>query len=146
MSKKIKTIYIYTCLSLMLFGALILAFWSFWPYKILDIKQPLEVLTKEVKPGEHLKLRFNYCNYVKVPVTTTAYFIEKGPSAEHVIDQIAPKTSTSQIRCQNVVSDKYVIPQNYIPGVYYIKIEALYQLNPVRTEKITIISGDFMVK
>lgn len=132
------------------FGTLgLFGYWFFAPYNPLDVVQPLPVATKQVRSGDHLSLEFDYCNRMAVPVISKANFYRRGPTTDHLVDTIEATTSKptiSKIQCQKISNDKYIIPPNYIPGEYYLKIIVIYQVNPLRSVREDIISEHFFVQ
>lgn len=144
----IQKIFVYGSLIIFAGTICLVAYWMVWPYDPLTVVQPLPVATKVVKPGERLSLEFDFCNRVAVPVTSRVSFYRKGVTSDHLVDTLeatTTRTVISKIQCQKIVNERYVIPSDYIPGEYWLRIVADYQVNPIRSIREEIYSEHFEV-
>jgi len=121
--------------------AIVILFWLFYPYKVLEIKQnPVMVKTKAVKAGQILVYNFDYCKYNNLEARVTR-IISDGLEYNSPVT-----TSNREVGCHNADSDFSVPTGLPAGGNYVLNITYTYKVNPLReievkavTEKFTII-------
>lgn len=116
-------------------------FWMLYPYQPVvfnDEVYPVLNENKTVEQGGILKYEVDYCKYVEqVPVVIKKYvdgLIYETPEGRGVVYQ----------GCRVQIVDN-VVPENLIPGEYYMQITVDYEMNPLRhvvynntTERFTV--------
>jgi hypothetical protein len=138
-----KPLYILSWLVIVSMIGLILlfGFWLLYPYNPVEFKDevyPVLNENKTVKQGDILKYEVDYCKRVdQVPVVNKKYvdgIIYETPMGRGVVFK----------GCRAQVVDN-IVPENLLPGEYFMQIEIDYEMNPIRhiiyhnrTEKFTV--------
>lgn len=118
----------------------VLIFWEVYPYNVLTInKRPLEVVNREVKIGEILQYRLDYCKNKDYRVTIKRKF------QDGLLYALPDIETTNPVGCR-VQTIGLEIPHSLPPGEYIMLTEYVYRVNPVRdvvyrthTEKFTVL-------
>lgn len=113
----------------------------FAPVTPLTMKQPLAVITKQVKAGNDFIYRADYCRYIDGP----AYVYRTIASTDSTnFYPIAPVTSVTKLGC-DVATIHIATPKGLTPGHYVMRGVAEFRVNPLRTEKYSFVSEEFQV-
>ena len=114
-------------------------FWYLYPYKIITFEQPVRVLTPEVKRGEHMTYEVVFCKYTKKMPLITKTFVDG------IIYQVPEGVARqNDMGCNTNLVQMY-IPKALPAGEFYVEINYRYELNPIRTEDITIQTERFTI-
>lgn len=119
---------------------LTITYWLTFPYEVTNIKkQPMEVLTKELKAGESLFYKIDYCKSMDSTATITKLLVNglvyHLGTIEGVFDK-GCRVNTVQI----------VIPPELPVGEYHLIQQWSYKVNPVRTIKVQAETETFIIK
>ena len=116
------------------------AFWLFYPYKFLEIEQPVKVLTPVVEPGDPIVVSFNF-----------EKFNDTRPEISlRLVDGIIYNLPTFKPQnTKGFTEDKavaiLVVPPNQPCGEYHIEWTATYRPNPIREEDVKYESEVFRI-
>ena len=114
-------------------------FWYLYPYKTVTFEQPVRVLTPEVKRGEHMTYEVVFCKYTKKMPLITKTFVDG------IIYQVPEGVARqNDMGCHTNLVQMY-IPKALPAGEFYVEINYRYELNPIRTEDITIQTERFTI-
>jgi hypothetical protein len=130
--------FIYIAFGIIVFIWLVFMFWWLYPYKIVEMKQPYEVLTPEVKQGELLVYRQEYCKYTDKMPTVQRYFVDG------LIYSMADVSPTLREGCGQTLTSIFV-PRNLPAGDYYMRTVVTYKINPIRTITFEFSTDKFKV-
>jgi hypothetical protein len=139
-TKSILTkVYLYSILLFASLSLMVFAYWSFYPYKTIEHYPDSYALGKTtLKQGETTFYEFNYCKFSDAPVTLYKQFIDG------IVYEAPVYPAFLQVGCGSAKID-ITIPVNLPPGEYYLKVEANYKVNPIRTITETNITQKFTV-
>jgi hypothetical protein len=118
---------------------MIVIYWSVFPRKIIKFNTPeFRVITKQVKAGGFMQYESDVCKYVDKSATVIRTFVNG------VIFNTVPFLSNRKVGC---VKDVIVvpIPPELSPGMYYLKTDFIYNLNPVRTATFQQLTEQFEI-
>lgn len=124
---------------------LLFGFWYLYPYNLIEFKSPVYTVLNEnktVKSGEILKYEVDYCKYTDLDPVVTKWYVDglvyQTPEGRGVIFPGCRKQIVNNL-----------VPENLLPGEYYIKIFIDYEVNPIRhiiyenrTEKFTVLAKE----
>ena len=133
------TILLFVSLGISFIFVLLVLFWVLFPYKPLSINNhPYPVITKEVKKGDALLFKMDYCKYTDKKATVTRRFID---SLLYVMPDI---TAVNEMGCRRqLVSEE--IPQNLPAGEYIMDFYYTYKVNPIREVTVHAHTQKFQV-
>ena len=139
-SRKNKILAIFSC------GTLILAFlficlisyWAFYPYRLLDVKDKPIVEDAIVTQGQWTSYSFDYCKWSTAPVTVRKDFVDG------IVYQMESPKTPLLTGCHSIVVPLH-IPKNLPPGEYLVRIQGVYQVNPIRKIEVIIETTRFTV-
>lgn len=129
------------------FAFLLLAYFSyllFYPFRVIDVKQPLRVVTKQVRPGSNFEYIVDYCKYGDYPasVVRSINCIETdGRLFSYQYPAVATVTLPGCRQTHVIVP----IPLSAKPGMCTLVTKPTYQVNPVRQTGITSQSEPFQI-
>lgn len=118
----------------------LLVFWCLYPYKPITFNEPHQVLTKEVKRGEHLVYLVDYCKNSKAIPTITKTFIDG-------IIYAVPETIAvdREVGC-GVQKVQMYVPKALPEGEFYVKLLYKYQVNPIKSITVVTRTEKFIIK
>jgi len=99
----------------------------FYPYKTIDIKEPMKVLNTPVKRGEVVRFELDYCKYTEADAEVS-YVLYNDVSITY-----PPRISHAPIGCHVASSSAVLIPEYAPLGEYYVKFNIEYTINHYRT-------------
>jgi hypothetical protein len=138
-----KTEHIFAWLTLALaFGVVAyVGFYTLYPFKIVEIDQPIKILNKEVMRGEEVMLSAKWCKFAEYPTNTTAQIVDG------IIYTIASDVQgTSPVGCFDKIYP-YTIPEKLPSGEYRIRITTNHIIHPVlRVERVQVETEEFIVR
>lgn len=139
---KHRLMYILGIISLILssFILLLMFFWSIYPYKPIVInKEPIKVITKEVKKGDILIYELDYCKNNKNKVEISRSFVDG------IVFATPTVTTENPLGC-TVSNISIQVPETLPNGEYYLKVSYSYQVNPIRKVSVDSTTETFTVK
>jgi hypothetical protein len=114
------------------------AYWSLYPYKPIEIlDKPMDVPNKIVKIGEVLTYHADYCKNMNLPSTVTRSFVDG------VKYDLPPVNTDNPTGCHELYP-ALIVP-NIPPGVYHLLINYQYQVNPIRTITVQVVTENFTI-
>lgn len=136
---KVWQIFAWITINFTLGFLLLIIFWLVYPYKVIEFKQPIKILTPQVKRGEHLSYEVDYCKYSNHQPLITRTFIDG------VIYQVPDGISKLNDKGCGVNTIQMYIPKALPTGKFYVEINYHYELNPVRKLDITVKTEQFEI-
>jgi hypothetical protein len=117
-------------------------FWSFYPYKIMEIKNPQSlVVDKEIyQAGDRIAYVLDYCKYKRIQGTVSRSLVDG------ILVNYSPLISDLETGCFKLKRNDLVIPEFTPTGIYHISSSVEYKINPLRTITITYRTVDFQVE
>lgn len=104
-----------------------IGYMRFYPFKTVTVKtSTFQVVNKPVQAGGVLAYRVEYCRYTDVSAHSSRTLI--GPT----IITISETDTSTDVGCHTSVITNTIIPSYAPPGVYYLKIDTCYAVNPLR--------------
>ena len=104
---------------------LIYMVWWLFPYKTLEVGQPYQVISDEVKQGGLLQYEIDYCKYTNKVATVRRQFVDGIIYAIPEVSANLPKGCDTEI-------NSVKIPEELPVGTYTLEIVVEYQVNPIR--------------
>jgi len=109
-----------------------------YPYRLLEVEDPVKILTPLIRSGEHVKYETSFCKYTNL----------NGMVSKKLIDDYvyvtAPKMVSSDKGCQTI-QGFMEIPKYMPSGMYKIGFTVEYQVNFFKTITIKYYSEDFNI-
>lgn len=109
--------------------------------KILDITLPLEIVNKEIRPGEFLYYRTTFEQYERLEADIITYLVPAHQPEMKIqllkIETVIPKTTSQK------VENSIAIPENAVPGEYFVSIHVDYEWNIFRRVSFDLDSERF---
>ena len=133
-----------------MFFLLTILYWQIYPYDTFELNtENAAIYPKEINPGGFAIVVMDYCKGTKQSAKVNKHLhfsdsvVASCPSTvlyryPTVLSSFAKGCRTSEI----LVS----IPESVTPGFYYLEFESIYQMNPIREEKVVFLSEVFEVK
>ena len=133
-----KNIFVNLFLLLLSSLIIVLLYWSFYPYKPMEIISPPKNLTPRIKAGEIFIYEANYCKY-----TDKSAYYRKQIINSFVVN-LPESVSNIPEGCKKV-NVSIPIPE-YLPAdKYKIRTMAVYEMNPIRKIVITYDTDEFEI-
>ncbi len=136
MRKIIDTLSLLTVFGSFIFS-LFIAFWLTYPYKPLEVNGDAQVLQKEVKAGETLIYRLDFCKNMDLPVTINRRFVD---GLVYTLPEFSTHNNKVGCKVQDILLD---VPVTLPEGTYHFHTEFSYKVNPIRTVTILVESNEF---
>lgn len=134
------TIYIATCVSIILGVSAVFAYWAFWPYQPFTFyTEKNEIITKVVRPGENVVWKTDVFHNTDGKLVEVSRAIEDG----YIIN--LPETSYISEYGRRTFNTSVTIPEFLPPGTYHIAIYNRVHVNPIRTILVERQTEDFQV-
>jgi hypothetical protein len=126
MKHKLLPFYLYGTLGLMSILMLLVGFWVFYPYKVMDFHSPYKMERTSYIQGDETFYIVDYCKYTDKMPTIQKEFVDG-----LVFTAESPQAFlTEGCRKQEV---PLLIPHTLPSGKYRLKISTQYQMNPIRS-------------
>lgn len=112
------------------------------PIPTVERKMNTDGTFKEKKvfhTGEQLTYGLDYCKTTDIPAEMYASFIDTVK-----IDMPVVKIK-SPVGCTKKIVDIYKVPAILPTGLYYLEVEAVYQVNPLREVRVRYRTQDFTI-
>ena len=104
----------------------VLLFWLLYPYEPVIInREPLEVVTKQVKAGDYLYYKVDRCRNNDSVVIIATYLVD------HIQIPYPTTSVRGTIGCE-IKEYNILIPANAVPGAYTLHFTYEFQVNPIR--------------
>ena len=113
-------------------------YWAVIPVNVISIKSPFKVITKSVNPGGTLVYELNYCKYQPIPALLTKVFVDD------ILYSTPAVASNLPVGCHTTRAE-IDIPNTLPAHFYQVKLLYHYQVNPLRTQDIEIVSEPFTI-
>jgi hypothetical protein len=117
---------------------LLVGFWSFWPYKIIEF-EPITLNKTEYHAGEQLDMNITYVKYKPTSAILIRQFLNG------MIFTLQDAHSNSPAGDGTNRSVDVTIPEELIPGEYFYRQTMIYKVNPVRDITVVFETPKFMV-
>jgi hypothetical protein len=129
-----------TALILMFLAAMIRVLWVLWPYNVMVLREPIQVITPRVVAGEEIQYRLSYCKNPR--------FGEMDAEVRHtfldgLIHSVPSVSGPLPSGCHTVIVS---LPMPKLPsGLYTLTMDRRYKVNPIREVLIDSRSQPFYV-
>ena len=120
----------------MILGAMV---WLYYPYRTIDIEEPVKILNSPVEAGKYLQYEVSYCKYTKKP--GVVHWVVKND----VIVHLSEITSVAPLGCDTVVLNTVKIPEQLPSGNYTAEATIVYKVNPLREIHKTFVTEEFKI-
>lgn len=101
----------------------------FFPEKQIEYTNiPFPVVTKQVKPGQTIKVLIDFCKYTEnIPSVKNIYL-----GQDNILIPVSGIVKQLPKGCfTNYLYDGYIVPIGTPPGIYHIQADLYYYLNPI---------------
>ena len=106
-------------------------YWLVYPPRpVAEVKSPAKIITPVVATGDRLIYEIDYCVYKQVPVTLIRRF------SNGIVLTMDPLEAKPPVGCGVDQVGSTIIPDHMPPGMYKLKLTALHQVNPIRTDEV----------
>jgi hypothetical protein len=121
--------------------SVITTYWLYFPYNVIDIKEPITVLTKEVKQGEICEFEITYTKHLDILgqrqvqlVNGMIVTLEKEPEYVHL-----------KVGKDIKYRVGFLIPAWYPEGYCHVELTTIHHVNPLRTVVEKFSTEEFRV-
>lgn len=114
-------------------------YWQYQPSTVLTAIQPFRV--SEVADRSLVILEANYCKKINTTGSVRISFVSS--STEFFTPMAAENMPTG---CHSNLKLPVLIPSDLPAGSYYVKFNATYRINPIKTFNLIIRSSQFNVE
>lgn len=137
----IKKILPFIPLAVIAISLAVILYWIYSPPKqVLEIEQPIKVVTKSARPGEYILLNSTFCKKIKSEGRMIRSLIgESTQLALPVTTESSPKG------CQENLVFPMAVPELAPPGQYHFYFRVTYQINPLTSITQDIHTESFTV-
>lgn len=112
----------------------------FYPFKPVSLKEPIEILNEQIRPGDILRYKIEYCKHYDFPGYVAVELIDGE------IHFFAPIETDIDPGCGEFISNRIKIPEYITPGEYKIKITIFHRINLLREVKQNFYSDFFIIQ
>ncbi len=113
--------------------------WSLYDYKPIKInKEPMYVLTEEVKSGDVLIYQLDYCKFNDGDVSISRSFVDG------IVFTTPTIKASNEMGCR-IQNISILVPETLPNGRYYLKVDYTYKVNPIREVTVTSRTEEFTV-
>lgn len=126
------------------FFVFLLAFWAFWPYQPLVIKNYSPADTVHTSSliyhmGDAVGYTLNYCKNTSVPATVTRILVD----GQQIL--LSGDGGSLAQGCHEALVQTAIIPTTINPGKYHLDITVHYQMNPIQNVAVHYVTNSFSV-
>jgi hypothetical protein len=135
--RRMSEVIVYGGLTICFLSLLLIAFWSFYPYKTMDVGR-VAVVDKVVSQGDNLSFYLEYTRYTDVDTTIYRDFI----------DGLVFSTATETRESEKGSFRRFVevpIPSTLPPGKYILRTNVEFHMNPIRDIEQGFDTDSFVV-
>ena len=102
-----------------------------WPYRTVDVTEPMSVINTTVQPGEVVRYEIQYCRYTEKDSSISWILVqEENKGSDYFLG--SRDSGGLPAGCATINSQTPPVPNNTEPGTYYVKAVVRYQINPLR--------------
>ena len=117
----------------------LITYWLIYPIKVLEFgPENGIIITKEVKSGEYVEMKQDFCKYVDVISQVDRQFIDS------IVYQVPISYNNRPLGCHKKIEYIY-IPKALPPGEYHISTTIRIALNPLRTVIRNVQTNKFII-
>ena len=120
---------------------LLVTFWLFWPYTPIVINSIVIMNKDDIYAGGVLRYETDYTKTHSYPVVSVVRQLIDG-----AVIVLAPGKASKLPKSQSKVAVEVPIPGFACVGKYRFRLEATYQVNPIRTVSVVALSDEFEIK
>jgi hypothetical protein len=124
-------------------AVIIALFLTLWPYKTVEVREPIKITNQPVAAGTVVSYEVEQCRYTDATATVTRRLISK--SNRELYIPLGGNTSQAPAGCYTFTPPAVLIPIDTPPGEYTIEFKLEFQVNPIRTITDYVYSQDFTV-
>lgn len=124
---------------------LLVAFWSFYPYKVSDIKQPIQILNEnnEIAIGDAILMRLELTKPNNIRPNGSVFITCKSGN----LISLLGNPQNLPIGKYTVINDRYILPNKVTVGdKCKFHFKNTYRVNPIREITKEWVSEEFTVK
>ena len=137
--KHIEHWYLYTCLTIITLGTLLVGYWLIFPLRVMEFTKQTLVDKTTYNAGDRIEYTITYFKYGDWVGTIYRSIVDG------TIVAFSPVTNNLPKGCRSTVKGDMVIPDYLSTGVYHLEATASYKVNPIRTVNISWKSQEFSV-
>lgn len=143
--KKIKEIYIWTCLGIITLGTALYGYWYFIDGIFIHVPITADTFVVETEKdiyhiGDPVAVKWNYCKGVNLPSTISINLIDG------IVYMLPATRSTRSVGCYDGYTVVAEIPKAIPAGTYYLSSIVHFKVNPVRNIDYKVISNKFIIE
>ena len=118
---------------------LLFSYWLIYPYKPLEVKEPIEIINHTIQSGDNVLYEIEYCKNMDIPVTIRRRFVD---GLVYHIPEFTTQMNDMGCREQIIAIE---VPKKLPPGEYKLYTEFVYHVNPIRDVVVKVDSENFIV-
>jgi len=140
--KKLTYIISWLAIVMAMIMMMILSFWEFYPYKIIEFKKrPFPIVNEQpVARGDIVAYKIDACKFTDVVPEMTVFFVDG------IVYEVPIKKKGGIGRGCAVTIIFIEVPKSLPVGTYSLKLIMHYKMNPFRTIEIINTTEKFVVK
>lgn len=123
-------------------------FWQYRPYVIEKVDEPLPILNANhtIKGGETIRWRAHYTIFMEGIKAESTFYLEPIDTLSTCEFKILQENS-SVTRAGEVdhINSTTVVPKEFKPCMYHVRIQSIFHVNPIRTIPVNIFTEEFKV-
>lgn len=139
--KALNKLFLYGTVGLLLGWTLAVAFINFYPFTLVEVRQPMRVLSNVVERGDTLAYVIDYCKFTKIKPTIERFLVSEVGEKY----MISSPPYNANVGCA-VATGSILIPDDVKTGRYYIRVESTFFIPPTREMLYTYVSESFEIK
>lgn len=116
---------------------------SVWPYKTVDVVEPIEITNKPIEAGTVAEYVVEQCRHTDATAIVTRRLISRSDRELYI--PLGGNTSESPAGCYTFRPPAILIPLDTPPGLYEIEFKLEFEVNPIRTIEKRVLSEVFEV-
>lgn len=122
-------------------GILVVSYWMLYPYEPLVINSysPLPINNKELIVHDNIVYELDYCKNMDLPVTVRRKLVD---GLVFALPDVTTAVNEPGCRVQNFAVE---VPHSLPEGDYFMTIEFVYKVNPLREVSIITNTEQFVV-
>ena len=137
--KRSHTIFANIAICLMYLLVILFLYWTLYPYKPLEIEQPVKIVSEVHNPGDMIYADFNFEKNTNVKPDISLAIVDG------VIFNIPSSTPQNSEGHNERVVGVLEVPSTVPCGIYHLHWTAKYRMNPIRTVEVKYESEKFEI-
>ncbi|MBU0847061.1 hypothetical protein KKH23_07695 [Patescibacteria group bacterium] len=117
----------------------LVAYWMFYPYRLVEFETPMEVINSPVRRGEVVNYRLKFCKFTDLQPVISRRLINNFTIA---LPSLSPQSGKG---CVDLISSSTIVPAHLPAGKYKLEMSSSYQVNPLRVITIPYETEEFDV-